>query len=117
MESYKIFFHSKCDYPTEGIPPPPFKEKPINPMVGFEPLIKVKKMNSKEHNAENLVWMWISLDVPIWYSANSAHTILTFSRTQITLVHILARKYWQRNSSDSHLLAILLLTDIDLFPV
>lgn len=31
------------------------KEKPINPMVGFEPLIKVKKMNAKEHNAENLV--------------------------------------------------------------
>ena len=33
----------------------PLKEKPINPMLGFEPLIKVKKMNSKEHNAENLV--------------------------------------------------------------
>lgn len=33
----------------------PLKEKPINPMVGFEPLIKVKKMNAKEHNAENLV--------------------------------------------------------------
>lgn len=47
----------------------------------------------------------------------SVFTLVYILQTQMALVHTLAVKYRQQNSSDSHLLATLFLTGIDLFPV